>query len=150
MNKKKIITGTIAILLVILGIFLVVRMEQLKLVEASAQLENYPDVKTSLSETEMLDSVKSYVDLLSTELSPDGIKVVLNAKEDGSLSFDSKRPELDVDGNKTGKMMDDVALYEFDSLKDAFNFLHNNGQLDKDGKLLVSIQENTSSSYVSE
>lgn len=88
-----------------------------------------------LSEDEMKAVVSAYADYMTEALKADGYVVQARFDDDGSVHYDGTR--TDSEGN-TDTIKD---LTSYGSVKDAFAYLYNCGQVDLEGNLLVGVSE---------
>lgn len=88
-----------------------------------------------LSEDDMKAVVSAYADYMTEALKADGYVVQARFEDDGSVHYDGTR--TDSEGN-TDTIKD---LTSYDSVKDAFAYLYNCGQVDLEGNLLVGVSE---------
>lgn len=99
-------------------------------------LEKVADSK--LSDDEMLGVVKEYYSVFDAIFAATGEDIVTDVVvgEDGSVSINTSRPELDEGGNRTGKTIEDKDLMAWASAREAFAYLFEQGQVDLDGNLM--------------
>lgn len=88
-----------------------------------------------LSEDEMRAVVTAYADYMTEALKADGYVVEVRFEDDGSVHYDGTR--TDAEGN-TDTVKD---LTSYSTVKDAFAYLYNCGQVDLEGNLLVGVSE---------
>lgn len=88
-----------------------------------------------LSEDEMRAVVAAYADYMTEALKADGYVVEVRFEDDGSVHYDGTR--TDAEGN-TDTVKD---LTSYSTVKDAFAYLYNCGQVDLEGNLLVGVSE---------
>lgn len=88
-----------------------------------------------LSEDEMRAVVTAYADYMTEALKSDGYVVEVRFEDDGSVHYDGTR--TDAEGNTD--TVKDLASYS--TVKDAFSYLYNCGQVDLEGNLLVGVSE---------
>lgn len=104
---------------------------------AVAEEENLTEFPSDckLSEDDMKAVISAYADYMTEALKADGYVVQARFEDDGSVHYDGTR--TDSEGN-TDTIKD---LTSYDSVKDAFAYLYNCGQVDLDGNLLVGVSE---------
>lgn len=88
-----------------------------------------------LSEDEMRAVVTAYADYMTEALKADGYVVEVRFEDDGSVHYDGTR--TDAEGN-TDTVKD---LTSYSTVKDAFAYPYNCGQVDLEGNLLVGVSE---------
>lgn len=94
--------------------------------------------ESKLSDEEMLAAVKNYYAVFDEIFEATGEHIVTEVAvdKDGKVSIDTVRPELDENGEVTGKDVKDEGLMTWGSVREAFAYLVQNGQLDLDGNML--------------
>lgn len=101
---------------------------------ASEDLTEFP-AECKLSEDEMRAVITAYADYMTKALQADGYVVEARIEDDGSVHYDGTR--TDSEGN-TDTIAD---LTAYATVKDAFAYLYNCGQVDLEGNLLVGVSE---------
>ena len=104
---------------------------------ALAQMED-----CTLSDEEMLDVIKEYFDVFTALFEKTGENIVATVITKGdTVMVNTSRPELDDEGNPTGKTVTDEAVFEWDSARDAYAYLYQQGQVDLEGNLSFSKED---------
>lgn len=88
-----------------------------------------------LSDDELRAVVTAYADYMTQALQADGYVVEARFEDDGSVHYDGTR--TDAEGN-TDTVKD---LTSYATVKDAYAYLYNCGQVDLEGNLLVGVSE---------
>lgn len=96
----------------------------------------------TLDENAEKDVLNSYASYINSAINEKDMTFTCRIEDDGSVHYDAVA--------KSGRTVDTISdVKTFDSVKDAFAYLYNNGQVDIDGNILVRAVDDVKNEMVS-